>query len=125
MFTKKGDLNMDGFVQIWAGVLGAVAILMVNSRKDHLMKWGAVVGLVSQPAWIIGTLTAAQWGYFAVSIVVTFSWMFGIYNGFVKNSKEEKPTQEVRVVMGKATRSLFGKDRRRGKPPRLKTVEIS
>jgi len=68
----------DFLIQAGILIFGAGAIILV-ARKN---KWGFVLGLFSQPFWFITATTHRQWGVFLVSIIYTFSWIYGIYCWF-------------------------------------------
>lgn len=72
-------MSFEVACQIAIALLGGVAIYLVG-RKDHLRRWGYVVGLISQPLWLYVTFAAAQWGMFALSCWYSFAWVNGIRN---------------------------------------------
>jgi len=72
---------MENFVQIAILVPGALAIWLV-SGKGPWMKWGFVLGLLSQPFWLITTWQHGQWGVFALACWYTVSWGRGIKNNW-------------------------------------------
>jgi len=76
----------DIISQIAIFTLGAAAIILVAEKN----KWGFVFGLVSQPFWIITSYLNHQWGVFAVSIIYTLSWAYGIYQWFWGHEKRNR-----------------------------------
>lgn len=76
----------DAISQIGIAIFGVTAIVLVAKKN----KWGFVFGLLSQPFWFITSLTNKQWGIFFVSIIYSFSWIFGIYQWFFKDKKKLK-----------------------------------
>ena len=76
----------DTIAQIGIAVLGIAAIILVAKKN----KWGFVFGLLSQPFWLITSFVNKQWGVFFLSIVYTFTWIFGIYEWFFKTKKTHK-----------------------------------
>lgn len=74
---------LDIINQAAAFVFGAGAILLV-ARKN---KWGFVLGLVSQPFWLMTSYLNEQWGIFFLSIVYAGIWIYGIYEWFWRNKK--------------------------------------
>jgi hypothetical protein len=72
---------LDGLLQFAIAALSLAAMVMIASAGP-LHKWGFVVGLVSQPFWILATWRARQWGMLALSIVYIFVWIFGIGSRF-------------------------------------------
>jgi nicotinamide riboside transporter PnuC len=69
---------IDTIIQIAIFIFSALAIILV-ARKN---KWGFVIGLLSQPFWFITSYQNKHWGIFFVSIIYTFSWVYGIYEWF-------------------------------------------
>lgn len=75
-------INFDAIAQVGITIFGASAIILV-ARKN---KWGFVLGLVSQPFWLITSYLNKQWGVFLLSAVYVFSWAYGIYEWFYKKN---------------------------------------
>lgn len=74
---------LDTIAQIGIAILGVSAIILVAKKN----KWGFVLGLLSQPFWILTSIINKQWGVFILSIIYVGSWTFGIYNWFFKDKK--------------------------------------
>ena len=72
---------LDGVLQFVIAVLSITAMLMI-ATTGPVHKWGFVVGLVSQPFWILATWRARQWGMFGLSVIYVFVWIFGIGSRF-------------------------------------------
>lgn len=75
------DRRIDSMLQIAIAVLSFVAITMIGS-DGPLHRWGFVVGLASQPFWIIATWRARQWGILLLAIFYCGAWSQGIFNRF-------------------------------------------
>lgn len=73
-------ITLDAIAQIGITIFGASAIILV-ARKN---KWGFVLGLISQPFWLITSYLNKQWGVFILTIVYVFSWAYGVYEWFYK-----------------------------------------
>lgn len=73
-------ISLDSIAQIGITIFGVSAILLV-ARKN---KWGFVLGLISQPFWLITSYLNKQWGVFFLSAVYVFSWAYGVYEWFYK-----------------------------------------
>jgi len=80
---------LDAFSQVALTVLSISAILLVAKKN----KWGFVVGLVSQPFWLITSFINGQWGVFTVSVIYSFVWVFGIYEWFFKDGTPKRRRQ--------------------------------
>ena len=72
---------LDMIAQAWLAVFGMAAIWFVG-RREKWSRIGFILGLSSQPAWIITSIMNEQWGILALSLWYTYSWIQGIYNNF-------------------------------------------
>ena len=72
---------IDMICQVVVGFMGIVAITLVITKN----RWGSVVGLASQPFWIITAYIHNQMGVLFVSTVYAFVWIYGIRQAFFKN----------------------------------------
>ncbi len=72
--------TLDLIAQIGITIFGVSAIILVAKKN----KWGFVLGLISQPFWLITSFLNRQWGVLILSSVYVFSWAYGIYNWFYK-----------------------------------------
>ncbi len=64
--------------QVLIAFLGGAAILLV-SREEPLRSWGFLLGLASQPFWLVATWQARQWGMFALSLWYCLGWAAGVW----------------------------------------------
>lgn len=64
--------------QVLIAFLGGGAILLV-SREEPLRSWGFLLGLASQPFWLVSTWQARQWGMFALSLWYCLGWAAGVW----------------------------------------------
>jgi hypothetical protein len=74
---------MESICQIWIVVFGCAAVWMVG-RRESWKKWGYVLGLCSQPAWIYTTWKSEQWGILIVAVWYTYAWGHGAYNYWIR-----------------------------------------
>jgi hypothetical protein len=74
-------VDQDLILQVSIAVLSLLAIAMISSTGP-LHRWGFVIGLISQPLWLIATWRARQWGMFVLSIFYLVVWIQGIANRF-------------------------------------------
>ncbi len=81
------NIDLDFIAQIGLTVMSVSAIILVGKKN----KWGFVIGLFSQPFWIITAIINHQWGVFITSILFVFSWLYGIYQWFFKKTRREFP----------------------------------
>jgi hypothetical protein len=75
------EIDIDVVLQIAIAVLSFAAITMVASTGPW-HRWGFVLGLISQPLWLIATWRARQWGMLALSVFYFGVWIQGIANRF-------------------------------------------
>lgn len=73
--------HQDLALQIAIAILSIAAIGLISSTGP-LHRWGFVIGLVSQPLWILATWRAKQWGMLVLSVFYLFVWVHGILNRF-------------------------------------------
>jgi len=74
-------ITLDAIAQIGITIFGVAAIILVAKKN----KWGFVLGLASQPFWLLTSYLNKQWGVLFFSIVYVGSWTYGIYEWFFKN----------------------------------------
>ena len=71
---------LDQISQVAITILGISAIFLI-ARKN---KWGFVIGLLSQPFWLLTSYINKQWGVFLLSVIYVGMWAYGIYEWFYK-----------------------------------------
>jgi hypothetical protein len=74
-------IDADLLLQVSIAILSLLAIAMISSTGP-LHRWGFVIGLISQPLWLLATWRARQWGMFVLSIFYLVVWIQGIANRF-------------------------------------------
>lgn len=70
-------------------ILGGLTIFLL-AQKNKFMRWGFVVGLISEPFWFYASIKSEQWGILILSIWYGFAYGLGVYNWWLKNGTEEK-----------------------------------
>jgi nicotinamide riboside transporter PnuC len=78
-------ITLNTISQIGIGIFGVAAIILV-ARKN---KWGFVLGLLSQPFWIITAYENNQWGIQILNIIYVFTWSYGTYKWFLKDKNSK------------------------------------
>lgn len=58
---------------------GIVAIWLLNDSREHVRRWGCIVGLIGQPAWLWATWTGQQWGMLVATIGFTLAYLRGLW----------------------------------------------
>lgn len=75
---------MDKIIcQIWIAVFGAASIWFV-ARKEKWKRWGYILGMIGEPAWVYTTIKHEQWGMFLLTLWYTYAWGQGVYNYWIK-----------------------------------------
>ena len=64
--------------QVFIVLLGGAAILM-TACDGPLRAWGFLLGLASQPLWLVATWQARQWGMFFLSLWYCLGWGLGVW----------------------------------------------
>ncbi len=59
---------------------GVVAAWVNQDPRGRVRRWACVVGLIGQPFWFYSTITAGQWGTFAVTVGYTVAYLRGIWH---------------------------------------------
>lgn len=79
-------ITIEALAQLGISAFGIIAIVLVAKEN----RWGFVVGLASQPFWLITSYNNEQWGVFVLCFFYVASWSFGIYKNFFKDIRIEK-----------------------------------
>jgi hypothetical protein len=80
-------MNLDIFCQLWICVFGCSAVWFIG-RLEAWRRWGYVLGLMSQPAWLYASIHHEQWGIALLSAWYTYSWGQGVYNYWIKERQK-------------------------------------
>jgi hypothetical protein len=78
---RRDRLTVDQAAQLAIVILSPLAIWLLASDSPTA-RWGFVVGLASQPAWIYAAARARQFGTLAVAVFYLAIWILGIVNHF-------------------------------------------
>ena len=69
--------------QVLIGLTGCAALLLLASNTTW-GRWGYVVGLLGQPAWLWCTWSASQFGMFFVSVCFTIVYAWGGWHAWIQ-----------------------------------------
>lgn len=75
------DRRIDAVLQASIAVLTMSAIWLLTSGTEYA-RFGHIIGLVSQPFYMVATRRARQWGMYFVAIALCGMWLRGIVNNF-------------------------------------------
>lgn len=76
----------DVIAQFGIAIFGVTAIILV-ARKN---KWGFVLGLASEPFWILTAYENKQWGIQLLNVIYVFTWSYGVYKWFSKDKNNKQ-----------------------------------
>lgn len=74
---------METISQIAIPLFSGLGVFFIN-RKDNLIKYGSLFGLLGQPFWHYTTYSNEQWGLFYLSFFFTLQWSKGFYHHWIK-----------------------------------------
>lgn len=63
--------------------VGALAVLFLGGGN----RWGFVLGLAAQPAWLYTTIVHEQWVLLVACFVYAAGWGLGFYRTFIKKAR--------------------------------------
>jgi hypothetical protein len=66
------------------GIVGGSAIFLAMDHRQHVRKWGPVLGLITQPFWFWMTWSNELWGVFALCPLYTWGWWRGFKREWFK-----------------------------------------
>lgn len=75
--NKIFKILQNNIYQIWIILFSCPAILLLNYQNEY-SKWGCILGLISQPAWLITSYKNQQIGVGLMSCWYTLAWIQGI-----------------------------------------------
>jgi len=95
--------------QIWLFVLSSSCTFLSHDTRHGWRKWAPFVGLAAQPAWYYSTWIAHQWGAFALTLVITYCHLRGVWLLWWKPRRFERQKREVmeRIRKQDHDRSIF------------------
>lgn len=76
-------------VQFFIAVFGSLAILLTQVPHAGCKKYAPLIGLIGQPFFHYDSFIDQKWGMFFLSIVVSLSWLYGMYVSWIKPYKSQ------------------------------------
>lgn len=76
--ARRGLPSWGALLQGAIALLSGAAVLLVG-LGDARAPWGFLLGLASQPFWLLATWRARQWGMFLLSLWYTLAWAAGAW----------------------------------------------
>ena len=77
---------MLALVNLWMLVTALVSVALLN-LSPRTQRWGALVGLLGQPAWLYLTHATGEPGMFTASLFFTVCYGHGVWRGFLANTR--------------------------------------
>jgi len=84
----------DIICQTWIIVFGVTSIWFLGRTEDW-KRWGYILGLLSEPAWIYTAIKNEQWGILILAIFFIYGWLQGIFNYWIL--KEKMPRKNSKI----------------------------
>ncbi|OAI59011.1 transmembrane protein [Ralstonia solanacearum] len=72
---------MLALVDLWMLVSAMVSVALMN-YDQRTQRWGALVGLLGQPAWLYLTHVSGEGGMFTATVFFTLCYGHGVWKGF-------------------------------------------
>lgn len=72
---------MLALVDLWMLVSAMVSVALMN-YDQRTQRWGALVGLLGQPAWLYLTHVSGEGGMFTATGFFTLCYGHGVWKGF-------------------------------------------
>ncbi len=73
-------MNLQNLAQILIFVLGVFTVYLLALKNPRHQRWGYVVGLLAEPAWIYAAWSAHQWGIIILAVIYSGCYALGIWN---------------------------------------------
>lgn len=64
--------------QLAIAMFGIASIWTSQDGNPRVRRWACLFGICAQPFWFYATITAGQWGMFALTVAYTLGWARGI-----------------------------------------------
>ena len=76
---------MLALVNLWMLATAFVSVALLN-YSANTQRWGALVGLLGQPAWLYLTHVTGEAGMFTASVFFVVCYGRGVWSGFLSRS---------------------------------------
>ena len=77
---------MLALINLWMVLTALVSVALLN-YSGRTQRWGALVGLLGQPAWLYLTHVTGEPGMFTASLFFTVCYGHGVWRGFVMGAR--------------------------------------
>ncbi|WP_055324739.1 hypothetical protein [Ralstonia solanacearum] len=77
---------MLALVDLWMLVSAMVSVALMN-YDQRTQRWGALVGLLGQPAWLYLTHLSGEGGMFTATVFFTLCYGHGVWKGFFSGGR--------------------------------------
>jgi hypothetical protein len=58
--------------------------MITGTGRPQRERWGFLIGAAGQPAWLLGTWRAEQWGLFVLAIFFLHGWTTGAWERWTR-----------------------------------------
>lgn len=73
---------LEAALQAWITITAIVALVLMAPANER-SRWGHLVGILGQPAWLFSTWVHGQFGMFLASIAFTAVYLWGIWHFWI------------------------------------------
>lgn len=87
---------VNAFLQAWIALTG-IAALWLAMRGGRWLRWGSLLGLLGQPAWLWVTSDNGQYGMFVFALIVTIIWAQAFYEHWLVPAMGKAPGEQSHV----------------------------
>ncbi len=77
---------LDTIANLGICILGPIAVWFLM-HKQKWMRWGYIIGLCSEPFWLLTALIHKQWGIVILAFIYSYCYTKGIWNYWIKNRR--------------------------------------
>ena len=74
---------MAAALQVWMLATGLLGLWLSLQPGDWQQRWGVLIGLAGQPAWLWVTAHAGQWGMLLLSLASPAVWLHGVWRHWI------------------------------------------
>ena len=68
-------------------IFAIITLWLLAQNKHHVRKWGYVIGIATQPFWVVIYWLSEQWLLMSLVIVYGGLYLVGFYNHWIRKGK--------------------------------------
>lgn len=78
-------IDLSTAEQVVIALCGLCGIVLSQAPELRARRFGCIVGLLAQPAWLHVSWVNAQWGMFLLAIGYTCAWGYGAWAYWIRS----------------------------------------